>query len=306
MGCNTSRNVQVIEYDTESKVKYKLNWKPNPETEFVPKLVLRGTAVGKKPLQKPPTKIDLSPNDSKVKDQGEIGACTAFSGVALMEHNLKTRGLLPANSDVYSERFVYYMTRKIARTPPTEDSGAFLSDLAKALKQYGACQESLCPYGSNYSDPPSEAALADGLKNQAVEVVQIPELGQTRAEVLYAMRTTLSQKIPITLGFVVYDSIYRADVKRTGRIPLPGGKQIGGHAIPIIGYDDNIACFKFKNSWSTGWGDKGYGYLPYQYVLKNLASDIWAVVSQEIQDGHAILDIRKPRLTVCPNCSHSL
>ena len=25
-----------------------------------------------------------------------------------------------------------------------------------------------------------------------------------------------------------------------------------------------------RNSWGTGWGDNGYGWLPYQYVLKGL------------------------------------
>jgi len=34
-------------------------------------------------------------------------------------------------------------------------------------------------------------------------------------------------------------------------------------------------AFLIRNSWGTGWGDKGYGWLPYEYVLKGLATDWW-------------------------------
>ena len=34
----------------------------------------------------------------------------------------------------------------------------------------------------------------------------------------------------------------------------------------MVGYDDDRHLFKFKNSWGTGWGDNGYGYLSYRYI----------------------------------------
>jgi C1A family cysteine protease len=53
---------------------------------------------------------------------------------------------------------------------------------------------------------------------------------------------------------------------------------LGGHAILLIGYDDKTKVFKFQNSWGVGWGDKGYGYIPYDYVLdNNLAFDLCTV-----------------------------
>jgi hypothetical protein len=32
-----------------------------------------------------------------------------------------------------------------------------------------------------------------------------------------------------------------------------------------------------RNSWGQGWGERGYGWLPYDYVLKGLAEDFWSV-----------------------------
>jgi hypothetical protein len=54
-------------------------------------------------------------------------------------------------------------------------------------------------------------------------------------------------------------------------IPPSEFKESGGHAICLCGYDDSIAggigAFRFKNSWNTDWGEKGYAWITYPYVL---------------------------------------
>ena len=40
------------------------------------------------------------------------------------------------------------------------------------------------------------------------------------------------------------------------------------HLITIVGFDDASQLFSFKNSWGEGWGDRGYGKLPFDYVTK--------------------------------------
>jgi len=57
-----------------------------------------------------------------------------------------------------------------------------------------------------------------------------------------------------------------------------------------VGYDDNkviknTLCNKdtkgallIRNSWGTGWDDNGYGWLPYEYVLRGFALDFWSLL----------------------------
>jgi C1A family cysteine protease len=39
----------------------------------------------------------------------------------------------------------------------------------------------------------------------------------------------------------------------------------GGHAVALVGYTRQNR-FITRNSWGTGWGDKGYGYASEEYA----------------------------------------
>ncbi|PVH68859.1 hypothetical protein DL98DRAFT_661967 [Cadophora sp. DSE1049] len=61
--------------------------------------------------------------------------------------------------------------------------------------------------------------------------------------------------------------------------PVPG--RTNGHAVIFVGYDDTTKLMKFKNSWGTGMGDRGYYYMPYDYL--RWTHDAWVLWGQNIQ-----------------------
>lgn len=95
------------------------------------------------------------------------------------------------------------------------------------------------------------------------------------------LKAALAEKHPIAFGFMVYSSFETPEVASTGIATMPQPlteDPIGGHAVVIVGYDDSKGLFIVRNSWGPSWGDKGYFYMPYEYVLdKNLSSDFWIV-----------------------------
>src|SRR5262249_56575528 len=90
---------------------------------------------------------------------------------------------------------------------------------------------------------------------------------------------------PIVAGLQIYESSQSDAANSTGIIPMPSARDQlrGGHAVCIVGYDDQKRQFKFINSWGTGWGDHGYGYLPYDYPK----IDFWQVqgIAASTPDG---------------------
>lgn len=98
-----------------------------------------------------------------------------------------------------------------------------------------------------------------------------------RLKTVLEMKRSLVINGPYLAGVDVYESWFTKKSEKTGLIPMPKKSEQyqGGHAICIICYDDVKKLFKFKNSWGSGWGDDGCGYLYYDYI-KKYCVDAWS------------------------------
>jgi C1A family cysteine protease len=234
-----------------------------------------------------PTAVDLREWCSPIEDQKSIGSCTAHAGVGMLEYY--QRRAFGKHIDG-SRLFLYKVTRNLLGW--TGDTGAYLRDTMKALVMCGVPPEQYWPYDiAKYDEEPSAFLYALGDNYEAVKYYRLDPAGTTRAQRLEAIKSNLAAGLPSMFGFTVYSSI-PASGDGKGEIPYPkaGDTVMGGHAVLAVGYDDakKIGTAKgallIRNSWGTGWGMAGYGWLPYAYVLKGLANDFWSLVQAEFVD----------------------
>ncbi len=226
-----------------------------------------------------PSQIDLRNWTSPVEDQKNLGSCTAQAVVGLVEFYERKYH----NEFIDASRlFLYKVTRKLYNF--TGDSGAYIRGTMKALKIFGVPPERYWPYIiEKFDDEPDPFVYSLAKEYQAITYFRLDKSDVKRDDLLFILKNVLFKEIPFVFGFSVYTSIHSKNVSKTGYIPFPrkGEKMEGGHAVMAIGYDDTRRVFIIKNSWSKEWGDNGYGYLPYDYILKGLSADFWCLTKQE-------------------------
>jgi len=236
-----------------------------------------------------PTSVDLRKWCSPIENQGALGSCTANAGVGLVEYY--ERRAFVKHIDA-SRLFLYKATRNLLHW--TGDRGAFLRTTMAAMVLFGVPPEEYWPYLiADFDKEPSSFCYAFAQDYQAIQYFRLDSLSTPKDLLLKRIKSFLAAGLPSMFGFSVFSSIEQTN--DDGKIPYPcrGERILGGHAVVAVGFNDDIkiknttcgvettGALLIRNSWGAGWGDKGYGWLPYEYVLGGLAIDWWSLLKNE-------------------------
>jgi C1A family cysteine protease len=239
--------------------------------------------------------VDLRPWCPPVENQLNLGSCTANAGVGLLEYY--ERRAFGKHIDA-SRLFLYKTTRNLLHW--TGDTGAYLRSTLQSLVLFGVPPEEYWPYAvADFDKEPTAFLYAFAASYQALSYYRLDPAGTTKTSLLSAIKTNLAAGLPSIFGMTLYSSYLQATADNQGAIPypLPADKIVGGHALMVVGYNDTLqikntgpgavattGALLIRNSWGTGWGGGGYGWLPYDYVLKGQAVDWWTLISAEYVD----------------------
>lgn len=236
-----------------------------------------------------PASIDLrtgvAAKDWPIWDQGAVPSCTAHAvaGVALFE--MIAGGRTPLI--VPSRLFLYYNERVMDGDAEVE-ACSYVSDGIDVVLEHGFCGDTHVP-----GVVPHDAVWAYSTDAAVVEK-RPPETCYAFAK---GQRTFTYQRVHDDLQhllgclagghpFTILVSMCSwARVSQRGDIPLPTPDERSSaasgawHAMAIVGYDNAKRLFIVRNSMGarrkgeTGWGDAGYGTIPYEFVTDNAISD---------------------------------
>jgi C1A family cysteine protease len=210
--------------------------------------------------------VDLRDKFPIVYNQGTIGSCTANALCGIIEYIIPD--FLP------SRLFLYYNERLIEKDVE-HDCGATLFDGIQSLQTFGICSELDWPYDINkFTIKPLEECYNKALDHKVLQVKNIHND-------ITMMKNALINGIPFVVGIMIYSSFESDYVAKTGNVSMPRYYEqcLGGHAILICGFDDYKKVWIARNSWGPEWGDKGYFYLPYLYLLDStLSTDLWCIL----------------------------
>lgn len=222
-----------------------------------------------------PERMDLSAYFGNVKDQGQLGSCTAFPIAAVYEF----AAIQNKNKVDVSELFVYYNSR-VLRGNVHEDTGVSLLDAVNSVKEHGACFSETYPYEiENFKNEPNENSFIEA-KHQVVEKAYRVAIKEKD------FKQAIAKGHPVIFGLKLFESFYPKD--KSGLITYPTAKEAshknhGHHAMLLVGYNDDEKLFKVRNSWGKTFGNEGYCFIPYDYVT-NASFCTEAFVITEIVD----------------------
>lgn len=215
--------------------------------------------------------IDLRPYVFHLPAQGRVGCCATNACLLSAEILCKMHG----KPQLFSRLFLYYFTRKIQNRFP--HSGASLRSTLATMSSHGVCTDAVWPMDVQKQNiMPPQHAIDEALNYKAVTFKSID-----KSEI----KDWLNKRTPVIVGMWVGQQFpyLSGPIENQRYVPVDtvGNKVVQGHAVTIVGYDDNLngGSWIIANSAGHLWGQAGFAAIPYActadildaYVLNSFA-----------------------------------
>lgn len=180
-----------------------------------------------------------------IRDQKSCGSCVAFGTVAAIESTMKIVSNNPNLAVDLSEAHLLFCGGGSC-------SGWTFEPALNFAKNTGVTDEACFPY------QPKNMPCGDRCSDWASRVKKIKNW--TKLSTLTERKNWLSSKGPLIGGMEVYSDFFSY---KSGVYKHTSGNLVAYHCICVVGYSDIEKCWICKNSWGTGWGNKGYFKIAY-------------------------------------------
>ena len=196
-----------------------------------------------------PARLDWRNNSGNwmtpVRNQGGCGSCWDFSAIAQVEAWRQIYANTPNSGIDLSEQFV------LSCGNAGSCEGGLVERALSFIQENGVPPEKCFPYQANDKLPCSDACA-----DRQSQAVTIPGWGYvTLNEILIDHIKEAVYRHPVSASYTVFQDF---QLYGGGVYEHVWGDAVGGHAVLIVGWDDEGQYWICKNSWGANWGENGY------------------------------------------------
>ncbi len=227
-------------------------------------------------LQAPPASVDLRAPWWAIDNQEQTGSCVGWATAeGVGRYHMQKASKITA-MQLLSARYVWMASKEtdtITTRPESfvEEAGTTLKAAVEIGRKYGLALEAELPFHI-------QTAMFSGNENTF-----FASCAQRRFASYFNLQKNLANwKVwlasngPILAGLSVEASWDNATATGGNIDTFQPGTVRGGHAIAVVGYRAD-GRFIIRNSWGTGWGDQGFGYVSPDYINAGFFGESYGV-----------------------------
>ena len=212
-----------------------------------------------------PRSFSLKPYAPTPGDQGRQPSCVGWAsgyGARTIAYAIKNNwkyNKVQINQNAFSPSFIYNQIKAYGDLNCTR--GSYISDAMKLMNSKGILKKSEFSYNpSSCTEKPNAYAMQQAQNHKIITFERLAKWDNPYNLVLKTKKA-LANKNPVVVGMFRY-----------GRLSGPGELWIapttpstGGHAMVVVGYDDNKygGAFEIMNSWGTRFRNNGFFWVKY-------------------------------------------
>jgi C1A family cysteine protease len=247
------------------------------------------------PENKVPGRVTLEQFAPQRLSQGKQGSCTAWATAYAASTILRAASTKEnPNTIAYSPAFVY---NQITRGNCT---GTHIGKTLELIERQGLLAMQEFPYtDQSCRDLPDATERQKASRNRIRGFNRLTLKDDDYKVDLLAIKQNIAQGAPVVIGMAVGGSFYNMAGKRFWKptrrdydalrnglgghiVDDGGGASFGGHAMCVIGYDDNLegGAFQIMNSWGEDWGDRGnfwMAYKDFEYFTNSFSGEAYGL-----------------------------
>ncbi len=207
-----------------------------------------------------PASVDLTANAVTPGDQGQVGSCASWAiGYSIMGWYSSAQHHAGAP---FAPMYLY------SQVNDGVDGGSYTSDNLRVLESQGIAERRVYSQGDyDWRDRPTPAEVANAALHKTGSHSYL-FVGQNQGKIAEnAIKAALAAGKPIYLAMPVYTPFfYLNSSDSVMTLAKATGSMLGGHAIAAFGYTPTGLLI--ENSWGTGWGNRGWATLAWDFVDK--------------------------------------